>query len=268
MSDFTKFEEENIILLMLESQDFFHRIMPFMKTDYFSSPELQYLMALGIDYYSKYSEVPTKEVIVNLVHKDLSTDDELTRPILSILNKELDIRNTPYIKELIISWAKKQQVSMLYNEEVMEDAKKGDLEKVMNIVDDVKKISDVIIKPYKFFDDTDSLFVTEERDYFTTGFPRLDREIHDKGPARRETLAWVGPTGVGKCHTLESKIIVDELSTIYNLEVEINGKIQIVKLAGFRKIQTTRGTIRVCDLKEGDDIQELPDAIDRGNVNM
>jgi hypothetical protein len=265
MSEFSKFEEENIILLALESPEFFHRIASFMKAEYFVSEEAQYLMKLYCDYYEKYDEVPTREMVKNMVYKDLTVDDPISKPIIEIIDRELDPRNTPFIKEHIIKWAKQKQISLLYDDTVMERVKAGDFQSIEQIFDDASKISDVIIKPFNFFKDVDQLFEVQERDYFTSGFPRIDREIHDRGPSRREVLAWVAPTGVGKCHTLESKIILEKYSTIYELELD---NATIKKYAGFRKILTKRGEIMVCDLTEEDDIIKLPDTEDTADFKM
>ncbi len=198
MSEFTKFEEENIILLALESPEFYYRISSFLKPEYFERDECQYLANTLTEFYEKYQIVPTKEVIENHIFKDLSADSEVTDPLLAILAKKFDPRNSPYIRELIINWAKKKQIAMLYDDEVMEKVKNNDFEDVFKIIDEASKIQDTVIKPFRFFKDIDRLFVVEERDYFTTCSPRLDQKFHGKGPARREVLLWVAPTGVGK----------------------------------------------------------------------
>ncbi|MCK9281689.1 MAG: hypothetical protein M0P71_13770 [Melioribacteraceae bacterium] len=211
MAEFSKFEEENIILLALESPEFFHRIASFMKPEYFVSDEAQYLMKVYCECYEKYSEVPTREMVKNMVYKDLSVDDPISKPIIEIIDRELDPRNAPFIKDHIIKWAKQKQISMLYDDSVMEKIKNGDFESIEKIFDDASKISDVIIKPFNFFKDVDQLFEVQERDYFTCGFPRIDREIHDKGPCRREVLAWVAPTGVGKSILLVNTSIANTI---------------------------------------------------------
>lgn len=198
MAEFTKFEEENIILLALESPEFFYRISTFMKPTYFERPECQYLVNSLVEYYEKFQAIPTKELIENHIAKDLSADDEVTGPLLEVLNKKLDPRNSPFIRDLVITWAKKKQIAMLYDDEVMEKVKNNDFEDVFSIIDEASKIQDTIIKPFRFFKDIDRLFIVEERDYFTTCSKRLDAKFHGKGPARREVMLWVAPTGVGK----------------------------------------------------------------------
>ena len=198
MEEFSKFEEENIILLALDSPEFFHKIASFMKPEYFASDEAQFVMKIVSDFYLKFDNVPTKEMVKNLVYKDLSVDDPVSKPIIDILDRNIDPRDSPFIRDHIINWAKRKQISMLYDDEVMEKIKAGDFETIEEIFNDAAKINDVIIKPFNFFKDVDKLFEVNERDSFTTGFPRVDKEIHDKGPWRREVLSFIAPTGVGK----------------------------------------------------------------------
>ena len=148
-------------------------------------------------------------MVKNMVYKDLSVDDPISKPIIDVVDRELDPRNAPFVKDHIIKWAKQKQISLLYDDTTMEKIKAGDFEAVEKIFDDASKISDVIIKPFNFFKDVDQLFEVQERDYFTSGFPRIDKEIHDRGPARREVLSWVAPTGVGKSIVLVNTSIAN-----------------------------------------------------------
>lgn len=198
MSEFTKFEEEHIVLLALESPDFFYRVASFMKPEYFERPEAEFIMALYREHFEKYEEVPNRDVMENIIHRELTVDDDVTKPVLELLNSNLDPRSVPYTKDLVVEWARKKQLGLLYDPETIAKAKEGDFAYVQQIVDDAAKISDVIIKPFRFFEDVDMLFEVVDRDYFTCGFSRLDKEFHDKGPARREVFTWVAPTGVGK----------------------------------------------------------------------
>jgi hypothetical protein len=100
----------------------------------------------------------------------------------------------------------------------------------------------------------------------TTGFPSLDATIGEGGPTKKECFCWLGSTGTGKCHTLESKIIIEDLSRIFELEIELNGELQLFRLAGFRKIQTARGEVKVCDLIETDVITKVPTWEDKGDL--
>lgn len=266
MPEFSEFEEEQIVLLALESPDFFYRIVRFMKPEYFETDELQYIMHTYVEYYEKFDEVPTREVIKDIIYKELDADEESSKPVMNILDKSLDPRNSRYIRDQVVKWARIRQLSLIYDEEVMEQVQKGNWQVVDELIQQAAGISDVVIKPFRFFKDIDELFSEDEKEHYTTGFTRLDNTIHDgRGPARREVFLWVAPTGVGKCHTLESKIIEKKLSQIYAMELE-DGTIRYC--AGYRKVKTTRGMVMVCNLTEEDDIEELPDCDDKGDVYL
>ena len=96
------------------------------------------------------------------------------------------------------------------------------------------------------------LFKEDLIEHRTTGFPRLDAFLNNGGPSPKEVVCWLAPTNVGKCHTLQSKIFEERLSRIYEIELE-DGTVK--KIAGFRKVKTTRGLLRVCDLTDADDIE-------------
>lgn len=210
MPEFTEFEEENIILLALDSPDFFYRIAKFMKPEYFEEDAHQYIMHTYIEYYEKNDDIPNKEILKNIIFKELKGSDELVDPILEILDKEIDPRSLKYIREEIVKWARIKQMSMLYSEEIIDEVKNGNIDKINDIVDGAANISDVIINPFRFFEDIDQLFIEDERDYFTTGFTRLDQNMHEgRGPARREVLIWVAPTGVGKSILLVNTAVMN-----------------------------------------------------------
>jgi len=197
-AEFSAFEERNIILLALDSPDFFYRIATFIDPGHFEDDLYKYIISIYKDYFDKYDVIPSREALKDIAYRDLKGDDDLAEPVIKILNEEIDPRNYPYIKDNIIAWAKKRQYSLLYDEKTMDAIKNGDTEIVEKIVSDAAKISDVIIKPFRFFDDIDNLFIKNVNDYFTTGFSRLDSHIHDGGLHRREVFVWVAPTGVGK----------------------------------------------------------------------
>jgi len=226
--DFTEFEEEQIILLALDSPDFFYRISRFLDHNYFSSDLHQYVMATYLEYYNKYDDVPTRDVLKNLVYRELKSDDELAEPVIEILNKEIDPRNNKYIRDIVVKWARTKQLSELYDERVMEAVQDGNIESVEEIFEKAMAISDIVIKPFRFFKDVDELFIEDEREYFTSGFSRLDGYIHDgRGPARREVFIWVAPTGVGKSIMLVNTSIANVLDgkNVLHISLENSEKV-------------------------------------------
>lgn len=212
MPEFTQFEEEQIVLLALDSQEFFYRIVRFIKPEFFENEELQYIIQSYIEFYEKFEEVPTREALKDVIFKELKADEESTKPIIDILNKEIDPSNSKYIRDQVVKWARIQQMSRIYDEEVIEQVQEGNWEVVDELIQEAAGISDVIIKPFRFFKDVNELFIEDEKEHFTTGFSRLDNLIHDgNGPARREVFLWVAPTGVGKSIMLVNTSLMNVL---------------------------------------------------------
>lgn len=228
MAEFTEFEEDQIVLLAIESPDFFYRIAKFMKPDYFDVEVNQYIMSTYLEYYEEYDATPTKEVLKNIMYKELNQDDDLASPVMAVIDAELDFRNSKYIRKNVISWAKTKQLSMLYHEDVMTQIKEGNSDSVEQILEDAAAISEVVIIPFKFFEDVDELFIEDSRDYFTSGFSRVNEMIHDgNGPARREVFTWVAPTGVGKSIMLVNTSVMNVLEgkNVLHISLENSEKI-------------------------------------------
>lgn len=256
MSDFefTQFEEEQIILLALDNPDFFYRIARFMEPKYFEVDQNQYIMATYIDYYKDYDDVPTREVLKNIIYKELRSDSELADPVIEILNKEIDYRNSRYIRNLVVKWARVKQLSELYDEDVMESIRDGDVSKIDNIIDKATAISDVAIRPFRFFEDLDELFIEDEKEHFTCGFSRIDKLIHDgRGPARKEAFIWIAPTGVGKSIMLVNTSVANVLDGKNVLHVTLENSEKITGhryLGAFTEMAIANRSIKENQMKE------------------
>ena len=228
MAEFTEFEEDNIVLLALDSPDFFYRIASFIKPEYFDSDVNQYIITNYIEFYEKYDDIPSREALKDIIYKELKGDDELAEPVMEVLEKEINPSDSKYIRSEVVKWAKQRQLSMLYDEDVIQNIKDGNIEVVEQIVESAASITDVVIEPFKFFDDVDALFIEDAKEHFTTGFTRLDEHFHDaKGPARREVFIWVAPTGVGKSIMLVNTALVNVLQgkNVLHISLENSEKV-------------------------------------------
>jgi hypothetical protein len=196
--------------------------------------------------------------------KILTVDDPYEE-ILSIVDRPSNPRETPILRQTLRDWIEHQSYAQLYSDEALAAHQRGDHEVLRKIVDSAINIKSAGQQGFWFFDQIDELFADKAVEHIKTGFAGLDRELNDGGPSPGEVLIYLAPTGVGKCHSLQSKIIEKDLSRIFDLEME---DATIIKLAGFREVQTTRGRIRVCDLSVGDDITEIPTIQDAGDITL
>jgi hypothetical protein len=257
-------EERGIISLIFDQPEFITAIFTYLNESYFENFETKYVFSLVKHEFDKHGIIMSRQMCVDIA-KDTLTAADPHREIIDLINHETDPREAPIIIEKLVGWARQKAYSKIYTEEAMQAHSRGDYNELEKIIEEARRISEFQTSFYFFFDQIESLFVKENEIKLTTGFSRLDHVINMGGPTRGDVFCWLAPTGVGKCHTLESKIILERLSEIFELELE-NG--EIIKLAGFREIQTKRGTVKVCDLTEEDDIIKIPDKNDTPDVAL
>lgn len=262
-------EEEAIVSLIIDHPELFTSLARFLKHQLFKKTEVQYVIAQILTFHETYNVFPTRGMLLDIIKKDLTVEAAGYEDILKIADRQSDPREIPYLKGRILDWARKKSYGLIYDPEVMARFADGDFEYLEQVFNQARNIQDVGAGTLWFFDEAEKLFVRDVKEKFTTGFKQLDAYMHNdddiRGPCRKEELVWMAPTGVGKCHTLQSKIIERNLSQIFELELD-NGT--IIKLAGFREVQTARGRIKVCDLTDGDDIIEIPDIVDEADLHL
>jgi len=266
---FGEYEEEAVVSLLIDHPEFFTNIARYLKYQLFSRTEIQYIIANILDHYNDHGVFPTRGLLLDTLKRGLTVDDPSYEDIIKIAARESDPREVPSLKKHIMEWARSKAYGLLYDPDTIAQFQAGKFDELETVFNQARNIQDLGTSTFSFFDEIERLFVVDAYETFTTGFAQLDNYMHDdapsRGPARKELLVWMAPTGVGKCHTLQSKIIEKRLSRIFELETD-NGK--IFKLAGFREVQTTRGKIKVCDLTKNDNITEIPNIEDSGDVSL
>jgi hypothetical protein len=250
---FGPYQEEAIVSLALDHPEFFTSVGRFMKPEMFKRLECQYVMAKILNSFNEHNVIPTRALLKDEVEKSLSVDDPF-EPILAVIDRKSDNREVPLLKNTLLKWAKDRAYGLIYSDEAMDAYHNQDYAKLEAIINEANRIADIGDGGFWFFENLDILFNKDTIEHKTTGFPQLDSFLNNGGPSPKEVVCWLAATNVGKCHTLQSKIFEEKLSKIYEIEFE-DGTIK--KIAGFRKVQTKRGTLRVCDLTDGDDIEQI-----------
>lgn len=250
---FGPYEEEAIISLALDHPEFWTSVGRFMKPSMFSRLECQVVIAEILNAFEAFDVIPTRKILRDRIIATLTEDDPYDE-ILRIIDRKSDYREVPIIKDTLLKWAQDRAFGQIYSEEAQEAYARGDYDFLEKIIHDANRIADIGTKGFWFFENYQLLFEPDVIDHRTTGFQKLDRMLNNGGPSPKEVLCWLAPTNVGKCHTLDSEILERRLSNIYELELEDG---TIIKLAGYREVQTARGMVKVCDLTDADDITEI-----------
>jgi len=195
--EFTQYYEEGIISLSLDYPEFFGTIARFLKPDMFARGECQIVVALILNYYEKYNTVPTRRLVRELAYEQVSVDDNF-EPILALIERESDHREIPFLKEKMLSWARKKAFSMIYSPEAIQCFEDGDYDALEKIVDEAHKITDVGEGGMFLLENVDLLFEESANLHVTTGFKQLDKCLNDGGPSPKEVVCYLAPTNVGK----------------------------------------------------------------------
>ena len=262
---FGEHQEAAIISLIIDHPEFFSGIARYLKHELFQRLDAQYVMAQILTYYEKYDVYPTRGFLIDAIDKSMTADDPDYEAVAVLAARESNPREIPAIKEQLLAWARSKSYGLLYDPDTMQKYYNGDFDALEEIITQARSIQDIGSGSMWFFKDVEKCFRRDTFDHLTTGFKQLDAHMHGFGPLRKEVVVWMAPTGRGKCHTLQSKIIEQKLSRIFELELE-NG--QIIKLAGFREVQTLRGSVRVCDISKEDNITEIPNFNDTGDISL
>lgn len=256
-------EEDAIISLSLDQPEFFGTIAQTIKPQMFKQETRQYVFAQLANAYEKYSTIPTRSLLCDIVAKDLTAEDPYEE-ILDLLKRPSNPREVPQVKATVLKWAQTQAYGMLFNEESQIAFHRGDFQFLANLLEEAQKLTDVRGKTFSFWDQWEEVFIDDASDHITTGFLKLNNELNG-GPSPGEVLCWMAATNVGKCDSADTKIIVEDLSRIYDLELEDG---TIIKIAGFRELETSRGRVKVCDLTAEDDILEVPTTNEASDIDL
>ena len=188
--------EEEIIALIFDQPEYASSVIGYWKPEYFTKTETKFVFSLIQTEFDTHNKIPSRNFIKQLADENLTTEDPY-EAIHRVIATESEPRDVEGIKAKLTDWAKKQiagQLSKAYAD-AMDD---GDYEKVEELQENLKKITNVDFKFKFFFNDYKERFNKENIEHFTTGFPTLDVELNDGGPAKEDVFCYIASTGVGK----------------------------------------------------------------------
>jgi replicative DNA helicase len=166
-------------------------------------------MAHILNYYEKYEVYPSREMLHDIVAKDLTIDTPNAEETLQIVKNKSSPRDVPGIKNRILEWARHQSYALIYSKDNIDKFQRGQYDFLEEQINRAKAIQDSTYRFVDFWDDIEACFVQSAKSEFTTGFIELDNAIDTKGPCRREVLVWMAPTGVGKSIMLANNAVAN-----------------------------------------------------------
>ena len=182
---------------------FVSQIYDLLKTEYFESESIKFLIDRSLEYFKKNKKVPTIDVLKVFI--DRVEDELLKQEIINTLKesvKSATATDLDFIKETTLDFCKNQELKNAILESV-QLLKNGDYDSIKNIIDNALKIGMNSDIGMDYLDAIDQRYVEDSRDPLSTGWPVID-ELMKGGLAPGELGVAIAPSGAGKSWILSS----------------------------------------------------------------
>jgi replicative DNA helicase len=206
-SKYGKNFQEKIFHALLTDHPWASQMMEVMQFDYFELKYLQFLCDRFFNFYLKYKNFPTLQLLVTIIKDELSSGDDVILQgqvieYLTRMKSSPDIGDLKFVKEKALDFCKKQALQQALEESV-KAIKSENYEAVLNIMKDAVAKGVPATIGHDFFIDHEARFAKINRVSCPTGIAHLDKkDVLDGGLGRGEIGVVVANTGVGKSHYL------------------------------------------------------------------
>ena len=208
-SKYGKDFQERIFQSLLTDHNWASQMMEVMTPEYFEVKYLQYLASRFFDFYNKYKNFPTLQLLVSIIREELTSGNDVIMreqviEYLSRIKTSPNLGDLKYVKEKCLDFCKKQVLKQALEESVIAISNEN-YESVLNIMKDALAKGAQSTTGHDFFEDYEARFTKITRITCPTGITQLDKkEVLNGGLARGEIGVITAPTGVGKSHFLVS----------------------------------------------------------------
>lgn len=199
--------QERIFQGLLTDRNWATQMTEIMTPSYFELKYLQYLTQRYFDYYQKYKEFPTLNLLVTIIRDDLKEgkDTVLRDQIVDYLQRirvNPDMGDVQYVKDKTLDFCKKQAMKEAL-EKAVELIATDNLDSVMDLMKNALSAGTPSSVGHDFFEDAEARFIRTRRVTCPTGLHQIDaQDILNGGLGRGEIGVIIANTGVGKSHFL------------------------------------------------------------------
>jgi len=197
-----KFQAKVMSCIMTDPA-FVSQIYDLLKTEYFESDSIKFLIDRSLEYFKKNKKVPTIDVLKVFI--DRVEDELLKQEIINTLKeavKSATATDLDFIKETTLDFCKNQELKNAILESV-QLLKNGDYDSIKNIIDNALKIGMNSDIGMDYLDAVEQRYQEDSRHPLSTGWPVID-ELMKGGLAPGELGVAIAPSGAGKSWILSS----------------------------------------------------------------
>lgn len=207
--------ESIIITNTVRNENYFRKILPFLKLEYFENAEIKIILKQVIDYFNQFNELPPTNITLKvLVSKNKKINDET----LNRVNESIDViySDNDSIKDALnqnIEWLIKQtedfyKQKSVYNAlikavEIIDKKGTGEISILPTLFQDALKVEFDLSIGHNYFQDSQERFQSYKNveEKLPTGLKVLD-DCTDGGYETKTLQVWLGGTGTGKTQVL------------------------------------------------------------------
>lgn len=206
-SHYGKEFQEKIFQSLLSDHNWSAQMAEVMTPDYFDVRYLKYLCTRFFEFYGKYKNFPTMQLLITIIRDDLreGNDGILRDQIIDYLHRmkaSPNIGDLSFVKEKSLDFCKKQALKQALEEAVKMIAAEN-YDSVVGLMKDALAKGEPHTVGHNFFEDFEARFALINRITCPTGLGPIDgQDILNGGLGRGEIGVVVAPTGVGKSHFL------------------------------------------------------------------
>ena len=208
-SKYGKIFQEKIFQGLLTDKTWASQMTEVMTPEFFDLKYLRFLTDRYFQYFIKYKDFPTLNLLITIVKEGLSqgTDVILRDQIVEFLHRmktNPDVSDLQYVKDNALDFCKRQAFKSALTKAV-ELIETEQFEGVVNIMKEAVGAGLPSSIGHDFFNDIEARFIRQRRMTISTGIRQIDRkEVLNGGLGKGELGVVVAPTGVGKSHFLVS----------------------------------------------------------------
>ena len=89
--------ENNIIFSLITDEDYTRKVLPFVKEEFFSTPQHKLLFKLSMEYFDKYNQVPQPQVLSIELNEVSNVDQTTIDNALQFLNLDVEPVNEQWL---------------------------------------------------------------------------------------------------------------------------------------------------------------------------
>lgn len=201
LSKFGKSFQVKVIAALISDRAFLERIMDILSPDYFETDAHKFIIKLVMNYFPKYREIPTMEVMACEIQKVLAPDIQAAIKEQAILAYgQVSATDMVYVKEQFLEFCKTQKLknAIFDSYKLLQSA---DYEGIWRIINDASKAGVERNLGHDYLTDVDNRLSDSAREIVKTNWELVDYHL-DGGLGKGELGFVIAAPGSGKTWSL------------------------------------------------------------------